>query len=242
MKLVITDVRAQALEEAAQTLRARGVDVLAVPAGVGDPAAVDALSDEAFSRYGRVDLLANNAGLVSPPAPLWEQRLDTWDRMIRVKLLGTVHGIRSFVPRMLEQDSGHVLNTASSGGLAPLPARTPYTTTMHAIVGLTETLDAELRTASPTFGATVLCPGLVDTELGRNSADLGAIDPPAGAAVTIRGLGHPVLTAREVADAALAAVDAGRIHVAPGFGVVDRERARVAALLDDLVEPSGGDR
>nr|MBP1189487.1 NAD(P)-dependent dehydrogenase (short-subunit alcohol dehydrogenase family) [Frigoribacterium sp. PvP032] len=218
------------------SLRAEGADALAVVTDVGDSRSVEALADAAFDRFGRVDLLCNNAGLVSPAVPLWEQDIGTWDRMVRVKLMGTVNGVRSFVPRMLEQSQGHVLNTASSGGLAPLPMRTPYTTTMHAVVGLTETLDAELRATKQGFGATVLCPGLIDTDLGRNSAELGAVDAPTG---TISDLGLSALTPDEVARSALAAIEAGLVHVAPGAGVLDRALARVQALLSDLEAPAG---
>jgi NAD(P)-dependent dehydrogenase (short-subunit alcohol dehydrogenase family) len=101
--------------------------------------------------------------------------------VISVKMLGVIHGVRAFAPLLIERGAGHILNTASSGGLAPLPGRTPYTGTMHAVVGLTETLDLELKQVSLTLGATVLCPGLVDTALGQNSAALGAIRLPAGA-------------------------------------------------------------
>lgn len=235
-KLVLADVRDAALEAATVSLRTEGADALAVITDVGDARSVEALADAAFDRFGRVDLLCNNAGLVSPAVPLWEQDIDTWDRMVRVKLMGTVNGVRSFVPRMLEQSHGHVLNTASSGGLAPLPMRTPYTTTMHAVVGLTETLDAELRATKQGFGATVLCPGLVDTDLGRNSAELGAVDAPTG---TISDLGLSALTPDEVAQSALAAIEAGLVHVAPGAGVLDRALARVQALLSDLEAPAG---
>jgi NAD(P)-dependent dehydrogenase (short-subunit alcohol dehydrogenase family) len=235
-KLVLADVRDAALEAAIVSLRTEGADALAVVTDVGDARSVEALADAAFDRFGQVDLLCNNAGLVSPAVPLWEQDIDTWNRMVRVKLMGTVNGVRSFVPRMLEQSHGHVLNTASSGGLAPLPMRTPYTTTMHAVVGLTETLNAELRAAKRGFGATVLCPGLVDTDLGRNSAELGAVDAPTG---TISDLGLSALTPDEVAQSALAAIEAGLVHVAPGAGVLDRALARVQALLSDLEAPAG---
>ncbi|MGD6749710.1 SDR family NAD(P)-dependent oxidoreductase [Streptomyces sp. BH105] len=190
-----------------------------------------------MAAYGRVDLVCNNAGLVSPAAPLWEQSSRTWELMMGVKVLGVVHGVRAFAPLLIERGTGHILNTASSGGLAPLPQRTPYTTTMHAVVGLTETLDEELKQVAPTLGATVLCPGLVDTPLGRNSAALGSIELPPGTPTSMRdmvGSHGGILSPRDVAEAALTAVEAGRVHVAPGEGVAERARARVEALLADI--------
>ena len=110
---------------------------------------------------------------------------------------------------------------------------------MHAVVGLTETLDLELKQVSPELGATVLCPGLVDTALGANSAALGAIRLPAGAGApgSMRSLVASrggILSSREVAEPAIAAIEAGRVHVAPGAGVAGRARARVEALFADI--------
>ncbi|WP_306320093.1 MULTISPECIES: SDR family oxidoreductase [unclassified Streptomyces] len=237
VRLVVSDIREEGLAKARAALAEAGAEVTAVVADVGEETSVRSLAERTTAAYGRVDLVCNNAGLVSPAAPLWEQDLGTWERMIRVKLLGVVHGVRAFAPLLLERGTGHILNTASSGGLAPLPDRTPYTTTMHAVVGLTETLDAELKRVSPALGATVLCPGLVDTPLGQNSAALGAIRLPASAPTSMRSMAAGrggILSAREVAEAALATVEAGRVHVAPGGGVVERARARVTGLLADI--------
>ncbi|WP_327100729.1 SDR family NAD(P)-dependent oxidoreductase [Nocardia vinacea] len=235
VRLVISDIREDGLIAAAASLR--GAEVTAVVADVSDEASVRALAERTTAAYGRVDLVCNNAGVVCPAAPLWDQDARTWQRMIGVKILGVVHGVKAFAPLLIEQGTGHFLNTASSGGLAPLPGRTPYTGTMHAVVGLTETLDLELKQVAPALGATVLCPGLVDTPLGQNSAALGAIELPAGASPSMRSLAAArggILSPREVAESALAAIEAGRVHVAPGDGVATRARARVDTLLADI--------
>lgn len=240
VRLVLADVREDALTQAADDLCAEGAEVEIVVTDVSDAASVNRLAHRTRELFGRVDLLCNNAGLVSPSGPLWEQETRTWERMIAVKMMGVVHGVRAFVPFMIQQGNGHVLNTASSGGLAPLAHRTPYTTTMHAVVGLTETLDIELRQEGPNLGATVLCPGLVDTPLGTNSATLGAISlPPGGNGMSMRQIAAAsggILTPLEVAEAALAAVMENKVHVAPGHGVLARAKARVDALLADLEE------
>lgn len=239
VRLVISDIRADGLAEAEASLRDGGADVISVVTDVGEEAAVRAFADRTIETYGRVDLVCNNAGLVCPAAPLWEQEPATWQRMIGVKVLGVIHGVTAFAPLLIRQGVGHFLNTASSGGLAPLPGRTPYTGTMHAVVGLTETLDLELKQIAPTLGATVLCPGLVDTPLGQNSAALGAVQLPTGDGATrsMRSLAtRPggILSPREVAEEAIAAIEADRVHVAPGGGVAERARARVEALLADI--------
>jgi NAD(P)-dependent dehydrogenase (short-subunit alcohol dehydrogenase family) len=237
VNVVISDIRAEALDAAAISLDGVG-RVLAVVTDVTDPRSVDELAVRTLEHFGRVDLVCNNAGVVCPGAPMWEQSLETWTRMIDIKLKGVIHGVRSFAPHLVEQGHGHILNTASSGGLAPLPDRTPYTGTMHAVVGLTETLDLELRAAAPRVGATVLCPGLVDTPLGQNSAALGAIELPRNmdpdAMQKMAAANGGILSALEVAGFALAAIEADRVHSAPGGGVYDRAAARVESLLADI--------
>lgn len=238
--LVISDIRASALDAAAELLKsdASGA-VLGVETDVADPRSVDRLAERTMEHYGRVDLVCNNAGVVCAGAPMWDQSLETWKRMIDIKVMGVVHGVRAFAPHLIRQRHGHILNTASSGGLAPLPSRTPYNATMHAVVGLTETLNAELRAAAPEVGATVLCPGLVDTPLGQNSAALGAIAPQAPtdpSAMRRLAKAHGgILSALEVAEFALAAVESDRVWSAPGGGVYDRVASRREALLADIV-------
>ena len=239
VRLVISDIREDGLAGAEASLRAAGADVMTVAADVSQEEQVQALADATIAAYGRVDLVCNNAGVVSPGASMWEQEPHTWQLMIGVKLLGVIHGVRAFAPLLIQRGTGHILNTASSGGLAPLPGRTPYTTVMHAVIGLTETLDLELRKAAPGLGATVLCPGLVDTPLGQNSAALGAITLPTrnGAPRSMKDIAAAfggVLTPRETAEAAITAIEADRVHTAPGAGVAERARARVDALLADI--------
>jgi NAD(P)-dependent dehydrogenase (short-subunit alcohol dehydrogenase family) len=234
VNVMIADVREDAIPIAVDGLSQHSGRVVGVHADVSVDADVDALADATIERFGRVDLVCNNAGVVCEQAPMWEQRVQSWRWLIDVKLMGVVHGIRTFAPLLIAQGSGHVLNTASVGGLIPLPSLGPYNATMHAVIGLTETLDAELKAVSEHLGATVLCPGLVDTPLGQNSATLvpqgAAATPVSGEAEAMRGAISPLV----VAEAAITAVEAGRVHavVGPGAGLV--AKGRVEALLADL--------
>jgi short-subunit dehydrogenase len=132
--------------------------------------------------------------------------------------------MRSFAPLLASQGAGHIVNTASSGGIMPLPTMTPYNGTMHAVVGMTESLNLELKAVSPGLGATVLCSGLVAAELAENSPTLGfavAAESP-GAETTF----DEVLSVEQVAEATLAAIEADRVHVIPGKGIYEMVRRR----------------
>lgn len=241
LRLVIADIRDDGLASALASLRSEGFDVTAVRADVSDAESVQQLAQRTINAYGRVDLLCNNAGVVPPQQPMWSQDLRTWQRMIGIKFMGVVYGVRSFAPLLVRQGSGHILNTASLGGLAPLPNLTPYNGTMHAVVGMTETLDMEFKQVSSQLGATVLCPGLVATELGANSAALGVISDPTPADSQPRTMEDVaaryggILTPDQVAQAALDGIEAGRVHVIVGGNVETAVRARVQSLLDDLI-------
>jgi NAD(P)-dependent dehydrogenase (short-subunit alcohol dehydrogenase family) len=234
VNVMIADIREDAIPLAVDVLAGKPGHAAGVRADVTVEADLDALADETVERFGRVDLVCNNAGVVCEQAPAWEQRPATWRWLIDVKLMGVVNGVRTFAPLLIAQGSGHFLNTASAGGLMALPTLAPYAATMHAVVGLTETLNAELRSVSNLLGATVLCPGMVDTPLGANSARLvppGAAATPDNADAMPTGAISPAV----VAQAAIEAVEADRVHaiVGPSTDVVVRQR--VDGLLADLV-------
>jgi NAD(P)-dependent dehydrogenase (short-subunit alcohol dehydrogenase family) len=238
LSVVLSDVRDDALRRAAGALADDGAAVLAVATDVSDADAVRALSDATLERFGRVDVVCNNAGVVGRQAPMWEQSLATWRWLLDVALLGVVHGVRAFAPRLIEQGTGYFLNTASVGGLMPLPSLAPYNAAKHAVVGLTETLDAELRAVSPTLGASVLCPGMVATSLGETSRQIrpqGAETPEGNpgddAAVPA---GYAVLTPARVAELAIAGIEAERLHILTSPDSFAMVRRRVGRLLADI--------
>jgi NAD(P)-dependent dehydrogenase (short-subunit alcohol dehydrogenase family) len=234
VSVMIADIREEAIPAAVDALAGQPGHAAGVRVDVSVDADLDALADETIERFGRIDLVCNNAGVVCEQAPTWEQRPETWRWLIDVKLMGVVNGVRTFAPLLIAQGSGHFLNTASAGGLIALPTLAPYAATMHAVVGLTETLNAELRSVSRLLGATVLCPGMVDTPLGPNSA---ALAPPGAAAVpsdrnenSMRGAISPKI----VAQAAIEAVEADRVHAIVGHGTDVAVRQRVDGLMADL--------
>jgi len=129
---------------------------------VRDAAAVQAVVDDTCGRYGRLDVMVNNAG-VGVGGDAQELGLAHWDRVIDVNLRGVVHGIHAAYPVMIGQGCGHIVNTASLAGLLPGPLLTPYAMTKHAVVGLSLSLRAEA--AAYGVQVTAVCPGVVDTPL-----------------------------------------------------------------------------
>jgi NAD(P)-dependent dehydrogenase (short-subunit alcohol dehydrogenase family) len=113
-----------------------------------------------------VHLLCNNAGVASPAlrTRAWESTIADWEWMLRVNLMGVLHGVRAFVPRMLAGgDEGHVVNTASVAGL--VTAANPYHVSKHGVACLTEGLYRDLRALGARVSASVLCPGLIRTAI-----------------------------------------------------------------------------
>lgn len=165
MHVVLADIELDAAEGVAREVATEEVDVLAVQADVSAVGSVEALADRTFDRFGAVHLLCNNAGVFTLGA-LTDATAADWDWLLRVNVLGVVHGLHAFLPRMRAQDGeAHVVNTASMAGLiAPrgLPIGV-YTATKYAVVGLSETLRMELEPDG--IGVSVLCPGGVETRI-----------------------------------------------------------------------------
>jgi len=166
MRVVLADVERGPLDRAAEALGADiGADnVLAVPTDVRDEQAVDALAAATFERFGTAHVVCNNAG-VGVGGLAWTVPADRWRWIVEVNLLGVAHGIRAFVPRMIEQGEGHVVNTASAAGLLTGPAMGPYYATKHAVVALSEALHFDLQLTGAAVGVSVLCPEWVRTRI-----------------------------------------------------------------------------
>ncbi|MBO0804857.1 MAG: SDR family NAD(P)-dependent oxidoreductase [Nocardiopsaceae bacterium] len=169
MRVVLADVEEPALEAAASRLAETGARVLAHPADVSSAAQVDALRDATLSAFGAVHVVCSNAGVGGPHGPLWECTPGEWDWVLGVNLGGVINGVRAFMPVLLEQDAGHLVNTASIFGVFA-GALGPYGVSKHAVVALTETLHFNLESADVSHvGVSVLCPGAVRTNFGTSA-------------------------------------------------------------------------
>jgi NAD(P)-dependent dehydrogenase (short-subunit alcohol dehydrogenase family) len=162
---------------AEKAISSKGVEVLAVRCDVTSQDAVDDLAVAAFGAFGHVHVVFNNAGVAATAATLrlraWEGALADWDWTLSVNLMGVVHGVRAFVPRMPDGgQEGHIVNTASMAGL--LTGANPYSVSKHGVVCLTEGIYRDLREMGAPISASVVCPGLINTRIldaERNRGD-----------------------------------------------------------------------
>jgi NAD(P)-dependent dehydrogenase (short-subunit alcohol dehydrogenase family) len=178
MRVMMADVEEPALDAAARSLADDGIDVAATVTDVSDPDSVDALARATLDRFGAVHLVCNNAG-VAGGGPAWQVPVSAWTWIVGVNLFGVVHGIRSFVPHLIEQGEGHVVNTASVAGLLASPGLGAYTATKHAVVGLSESLRHDLAAIGSPVGVSVLCPGFVRTRIAEADRNWPArLGPP----------------------------------------------------------------
>ncbi|MEZ5166057.1 MAG: SDR family NAD(P)-dependent oxidoreductase [Acidimicrobiales bacterium] len=232
MSVVMADVEEEVLTREARRLEADGAAVLGVLTDVRDPAAWEQLRDQALDAFGAVHVVCNNAG-VAPGGPMASTTPADWRWAVDVNILGVAHGVTTFVPLLIEQGEGHIVNTASEAGLVTNAQLGMYCATKHAVVGMSEALWREVHPQG--VGVSVLCPGLVDTrifESERNRTD-GAEPAPATAATmaalreVISVMGIPTGT---VADAVHDAIVEDRFWILTH----DVTGAAAARRFDDL--------
>jgi NAD(P)-dependent dehydrogenase (short-subunit alcohol dehydrogenase family) len=171
MRLVLADIDEERLTDEARVMEQAGAGVLVVPTDVGDPGAVEALADAAFARHGAVHVLVNNAGILAS-GRTWEIPLSDWHRVLDVNLWGAIHGVRTFVPRMLDQGApAHILNMGSMASVTPVPGIGPYNVAKHGLLALTEGLASELAAIDADIAVTLVMPGRVGSRLGGGEPD-----------------------------------------------------------------------
>jgi NAD(P)-dependent dehydrogenase (short-subunit alcohol dehydrogenase family) len=238
LSIVLADVDEVALAQAAESIGATGVDVLAVPTDVSSEAAVQALAAATLERFGSAHIICNNAGVATMADP-WTGPLSSWEWLIGVNLWGVIHGVRAFLPTLVAQGEGHIVNTASIAGLLPGIGAT-YDATKHAVVALTEDLYTSLGSTGLPVGVSVLCPGWVRTGImdsNRNwPAHLGEQPPDAFGSDIIAGHVRRAidegLTPASVADMVADAVTGQRFWVFPHPDFVEAAELRWRTIAE----------
>jgi NAD(P)-dependent dehydrogenase (short-subunit alcohol dehydrogenase family) len=246
MNVVLADVQPDALAAAAAELAARGSDVLPVRVDTSRPEQVEALADAVRARFGAPHLVFNNAG-VGCGGLMWEQSLKTWEWVVGVNLYGVAHGVRLFVPMMLEAAAadagfeGHVVNTASMAGLLNAPNMGAYNVTKHAVVSLSETLFHDLALITDRVRAHVLCPyfvptGIKDSERNR-PAELRDESPRTRSQEVAKAMGDKAvssghLSAAQVAAMVFDAIRADRFYIYSHPHALGSLRTRFEDILE----------
>jgi NAD(P)-dependent dehydrogenase (short-subunit alcohol dehydrogenase family) len=164
MRVVLADVEEGALSRAARQLEGQGGEVMAVPTDVSAASSVDDLARRCGERFGTAHVVWNNAG-VAGGGLSWDIPRPIWEWIIGVNLWGVVHGVRAFVPMLVDQGEGYVVNTASVAGLLAAPGTAPYSASKHAVIGISEALHHELALMGSKVRVSVLCPGPISTRI-----------------------------------------------------------------------------
>ncbi|MCP4137031.1 MAG: SDR family oxidoreductase [bacterium] len=170
--VTITDLQIERAEELAAQVRSSGGLITAVKADVTDYSAMEKIIQDTAQRTGRLDYLFNNAGVVLG-GEVCHYGIDDWNFIIDVNLKGVVNGIQAAYPIMIEQGFGHIVNTASMAGLVAGPGNTAYTTTKHAVVGLSNSMRCEASAKGVRVSA--LCPGFIRTPILDDAGKFGRV-------------------------------------------------------------------
>ena len=247
MKVVIADVQADAVATTTRELADRG-EVSGVVVDVSDPSSVEALADEVYARHGACHLLVNNAGVGAPSSLPWETTVNDWRWVHGVNVMGVVHGVLAFVPRMIAAgDEGHVVNTSSGdGGISPLPTASVYAASKAAVSTFTECLADQLEAQGTRLRASIFYPsgGLLRTGLWTSERtrppELARERPRTTEAMTIErleslaeqgGYQLPWQDLNELARVAIAGIREDRfLLMIDTASIGDTLRSRAAAL------------
>ena len=240
MHVALADVDERNLERTRQEIASRNVKTLATRVDVSKAADVDAFAERTVTELRGVHLVCNNAG-VSIAGPVWEAAEADWQWILGVNLWGVIHGVRAFAPRLIAQDAGHIVNTASVAGLISPPGMGAYNLTKHAVVALSESLQHDLRERGSAVGVSVLCPayvptGIAESERNRPRELQGtkkSAEALAKEAMLKRAVAAGKLSAEQVAQAVVAAVKQGRFYILTHPAIKSAIRARFEDILGE---------
>jgi NAD(P)-dependent dehydrogenase (short-subunit alcohol dehydrogenase family) len=251
MNIALVDIEAEPLEKAAKELEAAGVSVMTSRVDVSKADQMDGLAKSVLDHFGGVHLVCNNAG-VGGGGPMWDLAPADWEFVMGPNLWGVIHGIRVFTQTLIDQNEGHIVNTASMAGLMNAPGMGPYNMTKAGVVAISETLHFDLAETAPGVGVSVLCPGFVRTRIWdseRNRPDELQNPEPRASDEEIelmRGVMRELLEGsmptEQVADLVHDAVMNGQFYIfthgRTGAAVEQRMRRMVAGENPEL--PEGG--
>jgi len=242
MHLALADVDEKNLAETKRMARELGVDTIAMRVDVSQSEEVEGYAERCIEALGGVHIVCNNAG-VSPVGAAWENTVADWEWTLGVNLWGVIHGIRAFVPHLIAQDEGHVVNTASVAGLISPPGMAVYNVSKHAVVTLSETLHHDLRRQRSRVAVSVLCPAYVPTAIADSErARPGVLANPPGTqsaaqrateAMVKKAVASGKISADQVADVVLDAIRRERFYILTHARIKPAIRARLEDVLEE---------
>ena len=216
----------------------KGVAALSMKLDVSRAQEVEAFAELIDQELGGAHVVCNNAG-VSPLGAAWETSLGDWQWILGVNLWGVIHGVRSFVPRLIARNQGHMVNTASVAGIINPPGSGAYNVTKHAVVALSETLHHDLRERNCAVGVSVLCPayvptGIADSERNRPTGlepTVKSKETLAREALLKKAVASGRLSADDVAKAVVQAVKEERFYILTH----PRIKGAIGARMEDII-------
>ncbi|MBN9112445.1 MAG: SDR family NAD(P)-dependent oxidoreductase [Pseudonocardia sp.] len=238
LEVALVDVDEDELVRAAAIVTDEGARAATFTVDVGDAAAMTELAAACLRRFGKVDVVCLNAGVIDALSHVWTIPPERWERITRVNTWGVVNGIRAFVPHLVARGSGHVVTMASMSGLSIVPGNGDYMMSKHAAVAVSEVLAAELDVVAPGVGVTVVCPGPVRTPMTNFGVAPPPDDPrladPDGIRESFRTDHETMVDPRDVAELTLRGIEEDRLYVTASASALERARRRADRLLTDL--------
>lgn len=238
MRVALVDLPGEHLNAAAAALRESGHGAQAYGCDVSSLDAVRALAASVKADFGAVHLLCNNAGISGVQRFFWNYTDADWQRMLDINLRGVINGLQIFLPEMVAQNEGHIINTSSMAGLIATPMNAPYCTAKFGVIALSEVLSFDLQRAGSHVGVSVLCPGQVKTAIGKGRmreslANLEPAEQQHNIAIT-EELAHG-MDADDVAQLVLTAIRTDQFYVLTHTeGKVPIEN-RMRTILEDKI-------
>ncbi len=240
MDLALADVDEVNLSSVQDEVMAKGVRAITLKVDVSNAQQLEVFRDQTLTRLGGVHVVCNNAG-VSPLGAVWENTPADWQWILGVNLWGVIHGVRAFTPHLLQQDEGHIVNTASVAGLISPPGSGAYNVTKHGVVALSESLYHDLRERNSKVGVSVLCPayvptGIVDSERSRPKdlpTSTKSKETLVREAMLRKAVTSGKVSADQVAQAVVAAIKEERFYILTHPRIKGAIQARMEDILND---------
>jgi NAD(P)-dependent dehydrogenase (short-subunit alcohol dehydrogenase family) len=240
MDVALADVDDRNLYSVEKEIQDLGVRAITLRVDVSQGDQVDAFRDQTLARLGAIHVVCNNAG-VSPLGAVWENSAADWQWILGVNLWGVIHGVRAFAPRLIAQNEGHIVNTASVAGLISPPGSGAYNVTKHAVVALSESLHHDLRERTSAVGVSVLCPAYVPTRITESERSRPR-DLPAGQkspetlareAMLQKAVRSGKVSADQVAQAVVKAIREQRFYILTHPRIKGAIQARMEDILGE---------